>query len=112
MQEGTALGPITSVVWVLIGIIISLALPVALRTLRAHKLEELQGTKPTLIQRIAAAWTRYGGNKYLAIMLAATLVAIVLVFLLGLKFYTTRDAALAGFAWESLVNKLVTGATK
>jgi hypothetical protein len=29
-----------------------------------------------------------------------------IVFLLGLKFYTSRDAALAGFAWESLINKL------
>jgi hypothetical protein len=111
MQEAITLGPITSVVWVLIGIIISLVLPVALKTLRAHKLEGIEGTNPSWGQRIGAAWTKYGGNKYLAIMLAATLVAIVLVFLLGLKFYTTRDAALAGFAWESLVNKLVTGAT-
>lgn len=98
------LSPLMAIVWVFLGIIISLVLPIAVRTLRGAKLESL--LKLTLTQRIAEAWNRYGGNRYLGIALAATVVAVVLVFLLGLEFSTTRDAALAGFAWESLVNKL------
>ena len=98
------LSPSMAIVWVFVGIIISLVLPVAVRTLKGAKLEALE--KLTVTQRIAEAWKRYGGNRYLAIALAATVVAVVLVLLLGLKFSTTRDAALAGFAWESLVNKL------
>jgi hypothetical protein len=39
-------------------------------------------------------------------------VAIVIVFLLGMNFSTPRDAVLAGFAWESLLNKLSKPADK
>jgi hypothetical protein len=85
-----------------------LLLPLAVRTLRAAKLEGID--KPTIGQRVTAAWNTYGGNRYLGIAIAATFVAIVLVFLLGLEFFTARDAALAGFAWESFINKLVGGA--
>src|SRR6266481_4719993 len=99
MSNAVALGPIVSTICVLIGIIISIVLPVAVRTLRKTKLEGID--QPSYGQRIKAAWTKYGGNKYLMITLAATLVAIVLVFVLGLKFFTARDAILAGFAWES-----------
>ena len=68
---------------------------------------EAGDVRPTLGQRIAKAWNDYGGKKYLTIAIAAIVVAVVLVFLLGLEFFTVRDAALAGFAWESLVNKLM-----
>jgi hypothetical protein len=106
-----SLTPGITVVWVLAGIIISLVLPVAVKTLhKASALEALElGPKPSLGQRLALAWKNYGGNKYLAVVLAATVVAIVLVFLLGLEFTRPRDAALAGFAWESLVSKLMGG---
>lgn len=106
-QTLTALSAVSAVLWVLIGIIISLVLPVAVRTLqRARGLEEIAGPKPTFGQRVAAAWVQYGGNKYLAILVAAFVVAGVIVFLLGLQFFTVRDAAIAGFAWESFVKKL------
>jgi hypothetical protein len=110
MPELPTLSPGVTVVWVLIGIIISLVLPVAVKTLHRSKgLEENQTSKPTLGQRLAAAWKTYGGNRYLAIAMAATVIAIVLVFLMGLEFSKPRDAALAGFAWESLVSKLLGG---
>jgi hypothetical protein len=109
-QEVTALSPALSTLLVFIGIVISLILPIAVKTLRKTKLEGFDN--PTLGQRVAAAWTKYGGNRYLGIALAATLVAGVLVFLLGLKFFTNRDAVLAGFAWESLINKLLGGDSK
>ena len=96
-----------AVLWVLLGIIISLVLPVAVNTLRrASGLEEIGGQKPSLGARVKAAWIQYGGNKYLGILLAGIVVASVIVFLLGLHFYTPRDAAIAGFAWESFVKKL------
>jgi hypothetical protein len=38
---------------------------------------------------------------------AATLVAVVIVFVRDWKFHTSRDAILAGFVWESLLNKLL-----
>jgi predicted membrane-bound spermidine synthase len=102
LTQAVALAPIEATIWVLLGIIVSLVLPLAVRTLQRARLEEAS----PLWGRIAEAWKKYGGNKYLGVLLSATLVAVVLVFLLGLEFYTTRDAALAGFAWESLINKL------
>ncbi|MBZ5505830.1 MAG: hypothetical protein LAO78_10115 [Acidobacteriia bacterium] len=109
MQGTAVLGLVVSIVCVLAGILLSLVLPVAVKILRAARLES--GEKPRFWQRVAAAWTKYGGNRYLKIILAATLVAVVLVFLLGMKFFTARDAVLAGFAWESLINKLFGGST-
>ncbi len=106
MQDVTALSSFATIVWVLAGILISLVLPVAVKTLQNARSRLEAVRKPTLWERIVAAWKQYGGNKYLMIFLAAVVVAVVLVFLLGLQFYTSRDAALAGFAWESLVNKL------
>jgi hypothetical protein len=114
LNQAVALAPIETTVWVLLGIIISLVLPLAVRTLQRARLESrmegIENKEPSWWERFAAVWNRYGGSKYLTIFLAATLVAVVLVFLLGLKFYTPRDAALAGFAWESLINKLFKGA--
>jgi hypothetical protein len=101
-----------TVLWFLVGILISIVLPVAVKTLRKRAgLEGKEsGPPPTLMQRVSqrvgAAWKQYGGNKYLLLLLVAVLVAVILVFLLGLQFYTPRDAALAGFGWESLINKL------
>lgn len=110
MNQPIYLSTLDSIIWVLIGIIISLIFPVAVRMLReAAKKKELE--KPSFWQRLVAAWNKYGGKKYLMYFLAAVFVAIVLVFLLGLKFLTARDAAIGGFAWESLVNKLY-GASK
>src|SRR5260370_16836973 len=108
MAQLPALSPVVTVVWVLIGIIISLALPVAVRTLhKANGLENKETPKPTVGQRLAAAWETYGGKRYLRIAMAATVVAIVLVFLMGLEFSKSRDAALPGFAWGPLVTNLL-----
>jgi len=108
MPQPATLSPAVTIGWVLAGIIISLLLPVAVNTLKSARLEGLEA-KPSLGMRIAAAWDRYGGNRYLGIALAAAFVAVVLVFLLGLEFSKSRDAILAGFAWESLINKLLSG---
>ena len=108
MPNPTILPVTDTILWVFAGIIISLILPVAVRILTNAKTHLEKGVpKPTLGARITKAWKDYGGNKYLLIAIAAIIVAVVLVFLLGLEFYTIRDAALAGFAWESLVNKLM-----
>jgi len=112
-QSPSPLSNSQSILWVLVGILISLVLPIALRTLvnaatAAKAIKTMQ--QPTLTDWLKAAWIRYGGTKYVGIMLAATLVAGVIVLLLGLKFYAAREAALAGFAWESLVNKLLANA--
>jgi predicted membrane-bound spermidine synthase len=107
MSETTALNPLMTVTWVFVGIVLSLVLPLAVRALKRVKIEGV--AKKTFGERLAEAWTRYGGNRYLGALVGATLVAIVLVFLLGLDFPTTRDAALAGFAWESLLGKVLGG---
>jgi hypothetical protein len=109
VQDAIVLSPVASTMWVLIGIVLSLILPVAVKVLLRAKLEGIE--KPTFRQRVSAAWMKYGGNKYLTIALAASLVAIVIVFLLGMEFFRIRDAVLAGFAWESLLNKLLSGST-
>lgn len=100
-----------TLLWFFIGILISVAFPIAVKTLRKKAGLEARPKEPppTLTQRILNAWHQYGGNKYLALLIAAVVVAVVLVFLLGLQFYTPRDAALAGIGWESLVNKLYSG---
>lgn len=95
-----------TVVWVLIGILISLILPVAVNILRKATVGLEGGRKLSVSQRIVLAWKQYGGNRYLIIFLAASFIAVTLVFLFDFKFYTHRDAALAGFAWESFINKL------
>jgi hypothetical protein len=110
-EQQIILSPIYATLWVLIGIIISLVLPLAVNTLKKagklEELEELEGDKaPGFSQRLAAAWKQYGGNKYLTILLAAILIAVVIVFILGLQFYAARDASIAGFAWESFVKKV------
>lgn len=106
MQEGiVALTKVSTTLWVLIGILISLILPVAVNTLRDVS-RGLEGKKKSLGKRIQAAWKKYGGNRYLIIFLAAAFVAVVLVLLLELEFFKVRDAVLAGFAWESLINKI------
>jgi hypothetical protein len=104
----TQLTDLTAVAWVLGGILSSLLLPIAVRTLRKYSKLEDKAPKPGFTERLRNAWHQYGGNRYLAVLAAASFVAGVVVFLLGLKFFTARDAALAGFAWESLVNKLLT----
>jgi hypothetical protein len=90
--------------WVFVGILISLVLPIAVSTLKKAKPEGIKN--PRLSERLANAWSRYGGTKYLAILAAALLVAGVLLFFTGQSFYHIRDAVLAGFAWESFVNKI------
>jgi hypothetical protein len=88
------------------GIILSILLPLAVKALRkASGLERKSLEPPSMSSRIKDAWIRYGGNKYLVVLLAGTLIAIVIVYLLGMQFFTARDAILAGFAWESLLNK-------
>lgn len=100
----STLSYLETVFWVIFGIIVSLILPIAVRTLKSSSLERKESL--SLLQVLMNSWRKYGGNKYLVIILSAALVATVIVFLLGLEFYTPRDAALSGFAWESLVNKL------
>lgn len=95
-----------AIVWVTVGIIISLILPIVVKVLNDASIRKLDGTKPTLWEKISKAWNDYNGKKYLLILGAAFVVAIVVVFLLGLEFDSPREAALGGFAWESLVNKL------
>ncbi len=106
MQEQIiALSQVSTTICVLIGILISLILPVAVNVLKDAS-TRLEGKKRTLGTRIQSAWKRYGGNRYLIIFFAAVFIAIVMVLLLELEFFKVRDAVLAGFAWESLVNKL------
>src|SRR5687768_4915786 len=107
-MDAVQLSSTLAVTWVVVGIIISLLLPVAVSALRRAKPKGLErlGEKPSLGTQFAAAWQKYGGNRYLGIAAAATFVAIALVFLLGLEFQAARDATLAGFAWESFVSKL------
>ena len=98
----TSLSTIEAIVWVLVGILISLILPIAVKVLKTDS--ALRSS--SFWEKLANAWKQYSGNKYLAKLLTAVFIAIVLVLLLGLEFSTIRDAALAGFAWESLTNKL------
>lgn len=107
ITQSVALGSIVSIGLVFVGIVISIFLPVAVKTLQnARDGLEDKSAKPNLWQKIGEAWKKYGGPKYLRVVVAGTFVATALVLLLELKFYTSRDAVLAGFAWESLINKL------
>lgn len=111
MNDPKALSDFTAVGFVLCGIILSIVLPLAVAALhritgsQKERLEAIGQKPPTIFERLASAWARYGGTKYLIALVAATLVAVVIVYLFGMKFYTNRDAILAGFAWESLLNK-------
>lgn len=95
-----------SVMWMVVGILISIVLPIAIKLLQNKGSLEKRSAPPTLTSRIARAWTELGGTRYTLVVLAAVFVAYVLTFLMNLQFPTPREAALAGFGWESLVNKL------
>ena len=107
------LSPVESMVWVFVGIILSFVLPVVVQVVRkaaakTNRLEVKQSPPPPMLRRFADAFWRYAsiGLPYLIVLGAAVVLAVALVFLLDLKFYHARDAALAGIAWESLVNKV------
>ena len=109
MEQVAALSTPESVSWIVVGIAFSLALPVAVKTLKQARttlgLESLESNQSPR-GKIAVAWERYGGTKYLLIAIAALVVAAGIVLLLGLTFYKVRDAVMAGFAWESFISKL------
>ena len=105
----TPLSFVESVLWFLVGMIFSVIVPVAIKTVQKKAgLESIGEPHPTLSQRIAIAWKRYGGTRYLIFLIAASIVALFLVLILQLQFYTLRDAIVAGVGWESFVNKLTT----
>lgn len=106
LQVTTYLPFASTVFWMVIGILISIILPLAVKTLQNKGALEKMGVPPTLGSRIWRAWVEMGGNRYLAVVAAAVFVALSLTFLMDLKFPTPREAALGGFGWESLVNKL------
>ncbi|MDP9172113.1 MAG: hypothetical protein M3N54_15955 [Acidobacteriota bacterium] len=107
LTQGVPLSPVAAVLWVVAGILLSLILPVAVKTLKGAKgTEGLGAAPPTVGQKLAAAWTKYGGNRYLTILFASVAVALVLVFLVGGEFKSAKEAILFGFAWEGLLNKL------
>jgi hypothetical protein len=105
-QVTTYLPFAVTVFWMVIGILISIILPLAVKTLQNKGALEKMGVPPTLGSRVWRAWVEMGGNRYLAVVAAAVFVALSLTFLMDLKFPTPREAALGGFGWESLVNKL------
>lgn len=93
-----------TVFWMVMGILFSIVLPLAVKVLQNKGVEE--GMPTTLSWRVWRAWVEMGGNRYVMVVGAAITVAIIVTFLLDLKFPTSREAALGGFGWESLVNKL------
>src|SRR5437016_4591697 len=102
MSTPTELSTTQAILFVFLGIILSVILPIATEAIR--KMKPLEG-KPLegfggFGSKLKAAWTSYRGNKYLIFLFGTAVVAFVIVFLLGMRFYTPRDAALAGFAWE------------
>ena len=105
-QVTTYLSFADTVFWMVVGIIISIVLPLAVKVLQNKGALESMGIEPTIGSRIWRAWVEMGGNRYLAVIAAALFVAASVTFLLDLKFPTSREAALGGFGWESLVNKL------
>jgi hypothetical protein len=105
----TPLSFVEAVLWFLVGMIFSVIVPVAIKTVQKKAgLEAIGEPSPTLGQRIATAWKRYGGNRYLKFLIAASIVALFLVLILQFQFYTLLDAIVAGVGWESFVNKLST----
>src|SRR3954447_17723599 len=105
-----------ALVYVMAGIFASILLPVAVRALRDLMALANSGSMqmvgdpppPTAAHVVLAAFRSYFGWGLLAAgyLAAAVLVAGVIVFMLGMTFSTARDALLAGFAWESLINKV------
>ncbi len=105
----TPLSFVEAVLWFLVGMIFSVIIPVAIKTVQKKAgLESIGEPRPTLGQRIATAWKRYGGNRYLIFLIAASIVALFFVLILQFQFYTLRDAIVAGVGWESFINKVVT----
>lgn len=114
MTTPTELPTTQAMLFVFLGIVLSVVLPVAVAAINKVRLERLEGAqkRTSFLDKLKTAWKNYRGNTYLMALVGVTIVAFVIVFLLGMRFFTPRDATLAGFAWESLLNKLRHGATR
>jgi hypothetical protein len=95
---------------VIVGIFFSIILPIAVRTIKklGGGLELNDAPKPTWPQRLKTSVILYLGKGYTAAgyVLAAFVIACAIVYFLDMHFYKPRDALMAGFAWESFLNKL------
>jgi hypothetical protein len=100
LSTGASLG------WITVGIVLSLVLPLAVKTLAGArpKLEGLE--RQSALSRF---WTWIDGTKYVKILLSALVVAVVLKFLIGGDLRTPKEAIIFGFAWEGLVSKFAKG---
>lgn len=91
------------VLWFFLGMLISFFLPLVIESItKAYK--SITGAKLT---KQPSWWERVNGPRYLRVIFGAFIVAMVLVFLLGIEPATTREASIAGLGWESLVGKLL-----
>ncbi len=98
------MGSVKSYIWILIGIIVSLSLPV----LSA----EVRTIFKTEVTEIAAPQFWYILKPYLVTSIFAMLTALVLLASIvrsGGKINSWADALLYGFAWDSILQKLITG---
>lgn len=85
-------------VWLIVGIILSVVVPVAASTLRPPTSGALQAMTWQL--RFGALISRFG-----KIGIASAVIA--LLFAIVFDFDTTRLAFLAGYAWDSTLQKVV-----
>jgi hypothetical protein len=104
-----------AILWIVVGIIASFLVPVAISILLEAKrryapsspfeAKESKDKGPSLLK---AAWNRYGRHIVFAlgVVVAAGMLAAALVFIVGMKFDHWRQALVAGFAWQSLLEKL------
>jgi hypothetical protein len=101
-----------SILWVVVGIIASLVVPIAVKTLKGPNSGLETTEKKSWWHHLCMAIMDYAGRglSLVGYLIAAIVIGLVIVFMLDMKFSAMRDALLAGFAWESLVNKLFTQA--
>ena len=99
LEDPTPLPTLTTMLWVLLGIVLSVVLPIAIGWIKEFR-------KPTERRlKLGGMLKKTLTSKYITVVAGAVIVAVFIVLVLGMEFVTTRDAVLGGFAWESLLAK-------
>jgi ABC-type uncharacterized transport system permease subunit len=88
--------------WCVAGIVISILLPVLWKAVRVYfpANANVAGLGPG----VESIWTVL--KPYLILGLASALTALVLMFALGAEVASAKAAMLAGYAWDSTLQKL------
>ena len=89
--------------WIVAGIVLSIAVPVAVRTLKPER-EELQGLSDSWFVRVLKPYL-----KYAAASMVLGFLTLAVVKYSGGQFKSWPEALMAGYLWDATIQKIKEG---